>query len=69
MNDELNVGQFIALLIPLILIELGLLAFALYDLIKRKRVRGGNRWVWGIIIVLVSIIGPILYFVLGREEE
>jgi hypothetical protein len=69
MNNNLNLGQLIALLIPLVLVELGLLAFALYDLIKRKRVRGGNKWVWGIIIVVVEIFGPILYFVLGREEE
>ena len=69
MNNNLNMGQLIALLIPLVLVELGLLAFALYDLIKRKRVRGGNKWVWGIIIVVVEIFGPILYFVLGREEE
>ena len=69
MNNDLNMGQLVALLIPLVLVELGLLAFALYDLIKRKRVRGGNKWVWGIIIVVVEFFGPILYFVLGREEE
>ena len=69
MNNNLNLGQLIALLIPLVLVELGLLAFALYDLVRRKRVRGGNKWVWGIIIVVVEIFGPVLYFVLGREEE
>lgn len=69
MNNDLNMGQLIALLIPLVLVELGLLGFALYDLIKRKRVRGGNKWLWGIIIVVVEIFGPIIYFVLGREEE
>lgn len=69
MNNNLNLGQLIALLIPLVLVELGLLAFALHDLVKRKRVRGGNKWVWGIIIVVVEFFGPILYFVLGREEE
>jgi hypothetical protein len=52
-----------------VLVELGLLGFALFDLVKRKRVRGGNKWLWGIIIVVVEIFGPILYFVLGREEE
>lgn len=69
MNDELDIGQFIALIIPLVLAELGLLGFALYDLVKRKKVKGGNKWVWGIIIVLVNLIGPILYLILGREEE
>jgi hypothetical protein len=55
--------------IPLILIEVGLLAVALYDLIKREKVRGGNKWLWGILIVCVNVIGPILYFILGRVEE
>ncbi|MCJ7522965.1 MAG: PLD nuclease N-terminal domain-containing protein [Dehalococcoidia bacterium] len=69
MNDELTTGQLIALIIPLALVELGLLAFAIYDLIKRERVKGNNKWVWGILIMFVSIIGPILYLLLGREEE
>jgi len=69
MNDSLNVGQLIALLVPLVLVELGLLGFALYDLVKRKHVRGGNKLLWGIIIVVFEFFGPILYFVLGREED
>jgi hypothetical protein len=69
MNDGLNVGQLIALLVPLVLVELGLLGFSLYDLAKRKHVRGGSKLLWVIIIVLFEFFGPILYFVLGREEE
>ena len=57
------------LIIPLILVDIGLMAFALYDLVKRKQVKGDNKWVWGVIIVVVNLIGPILYFVIGREEE
>jgi hypothetical protein len=67
--DDLNMTQIIALAIPLLLIEAGLLAFALYDLIKRKKVRGGSKWLWAVIIVLINFIGPIVYFILGREEE
>ena len=69
MNDDLELGQLILLIVPLVVVQLGLIAFALYDLVRRKRVKGGNKWLWGIIIVVVNIIGPILYFVLGREEE
>lgn len=69
MNNNPSLGQFIALVIPLALIEFGLMGLALYDLVKRKRVKGGNKWLWGAIIVLVNYIGPILYFILGREEE
>ena len=45
------------------------MAFALHDLVKRERVRGGNKGLWVVLIVLVNIIGPILYLLLGREEE
>ena len=57
------------LIIPLAAIQLGLLGFALYDLVKRNRVRGGSKLVWGLVIVFVSIIGPILYLAIGREED
>jgi hypothetical protein len=66
---ELSQSQIILLVFPIVVIELGLLGFALYDLIKRKSVRGGNKWVWGLIIVVVNFIGPIVYFVVGRGEE
>ena len=59
----------IALILPLGIIQLGLMVFALWDLVKRKRVKGGNKLVWGIVIVIANIIGPILYLIIGREEE
>jgi len=62
-------NQDILLIIPLAVIQLGLLGFALYDLVKRTRVRGGNKLVWGLVIVLVGIIGPIVYLTVGREED
>lgn len=62
-------NEIILLVIPLVVIQLGLLGFALYDLVKRNRVRGGNKLLWGVVIVLVNIIGPILYLTIGREEN
>ncbi len=59
----------ILLLLPIIIIEFGLLVFALIDLIRRQKVRGGNKWLWGVIIVVIEFIGPIVYFIAGREEE
>ncbi|MDD4877327.1 MAG: PLDc N-terminal domain-containing protein [Dehalococcoidales bacterium] len=55
-------------LIPLAVIEFGLMIFALNDLIKRKVVKGGKKLPWGIVIVVFSIIGPIFYLLVGREE-
>jgi hypothetical protein len=56
-------------LIPLLLIQLTLLIIALVDLVKRKRVKGGNKILWGAIIILVDIIGPVIYLLFGREED
>jgi hypothetical protein len=61
--------QIVALLIPIIVIQLGLMIAALVDLEHdERRVRGGSKLVWALVIVFVNILGPILYFVAGREE-
>ena len=69
MNEDINIGQFIALIIPLALVQLGLMAFAVYDLVKTNRVEEDKKWVWGIIVVFLGFIGPILYFLVGRKGE
>jgi hypothetical protein len=58
------------LLTPLIIIQLGLIIFALHDLIQPERkVKGDSKLMWGIIICVVGMIGPILYLIVGREER
>ncbi|HEY4687552.1 MAG TPA: PLD nuclease N-terminal domain-containing protein [Candidatus Subteraquimicrobiales bacterium] len=42
---------------------------ALIDLFKREKVTGGNKIIWGLVIVLINFIGPILYLVIGRKED
>jgi hypothetical protein len=68
-NSNINLAQLLPLLIPVAIIELGLLVWALLDIIRRKRVRGGNKVVWIIVVVIFEIIGPIVYFLFGREED
>jgi hypothetical protein len=65
MND---IAEYIPLLVPLLVIQLVLLVVALLDLRKQRRTQG-PKWLWVLIIVFVNTIGPILYFVIGREEE
>ncbi|MBE0684734.1 MAG: PLDc_N domain-containing protein [Anaerolineaceae bacterium] len=60
--------KLLPLLIPLFLIQLGLMIAALVDLLKREKTKG-PKWLWIIIVVFVNLIGPIIYFVIGREEE
>ena len=60
--------KILPLLIPVLVIQLGLLVFALVDLVRRQRTKG-PKWVWAAVIVFVNIIGPIIYLLVGREEE
>ncbi|MEI6046578.1 MAG: PLD nuclease N-terminal domain-containing protein [Chloroflexota bacterium] len=61
--------EILPFLVPLILIELGLVIFALVDLFKaERRVKGGNKLIWALVILFVSTIGPLVYLIAGREE-
>ena len=62
------IRQYLPLLIPVILIQLVLIITALVDLYRRAHTRG-PKWVWALVIILINIIGPIVYFVAGRKEE
>ncbi len=65
----MNTGQLILLLLPILLLELALLGLAIRDLLKDERhVRGGRKALWALVIVFVSLIGPIVYFAIGRED-
>ena len=60
--------QYLPLLIPLFLIQIGLMIAALLNLHKQEVTRG-SKLMWVFIILFVNMIGPIIYFVVGREEE
>ena len=61
--------QILLLLTPIIVLELGLLIFALRDLLKPDRlVRGDSKLLWGILIVVFGLFGPLLYLTVGRRE-
>jgi hypothetical protein len=59
--------KWIPFLIPIVLIQLALMIFALIDLIRRERTKG-PKWMWVLIVVFVNIIGPVVYLFVGREE-
>ena len=62
--------QIALVVIPLILVQITLLGLAAADLLREdRRVRGGSKAVWAIVIFFVNIVGPLLYFFLGRDES
>ena len=66
--DELI--KFIPFLIPLLVIEIGLIVFIIIDISKKKKTKTFNPFIWILISVLFSstFIGPVLYIIFGRAE-
>ena len=62
--------EFLPFLIPLIIVEFGLLGYTLYHILTHQNYKRGTRTLWLVItIVGMNFVGPILYFLLGKEEE
>lgn len=63
--------EYLQLLFPIIIFELILKGIALWDLLKRERsmVKGENKLVWVLVIILISTIGPIFYLIFGRKTD
>ncbi|HEY8169489.1 MAG TPA: PLD nuclease N-terminal domain-containing protein [Candidatus Limnocylindria bacterium] len=66
----MTLEEALPLLIPLAILQIVLIIAALYDLSRpERRVKGDNKLVWVVVIVLFQMLGPLAYFLLGREED
>jgi hypothetical protein len=65
--DTNPILEILPLVAPLVLIQLALLAVGYIDLAKPERRTRGPKWAWALIL-LISFIGPVIYFLAGREE-
>jgi hypothetical protein len=54
--------------IPLIIIEYGLMIYAIVQ-VARNEVAYLPKWGWILIIVLVNIIGPIVFLIIGKKKD
>ena len=63
-----QIREYLPLLIPLFILQLILIIAALIDLARREQTRG-PKWVWVLVILFVNTIGPIIYFIAGRQDE
>ena len=61
--------EFLPFLIPLVIAEFSLFGYALYHILTHNTYKRGNRALWLVLtIVFMNFVGPILYFVLGKED-
>jgi len=61
--------DYLPLLIPLFLLQVGLLAASLVHIFRHNTYKIGNRVIWVVVCVLVNVIGPVLYFIIGKGDE
>lgn len=62
--------EFLPFLVPLAIAEFALSAYTLYHILTHKSYKRGNRTLWLVIaIVGMQFIGPVLYFLLGKEDS
>lgn len=60
--------EYLPVLLPVIIIELALALIALIHVLRHPNYKVGNKGIWIIVVLFIQFIGPIAYFVFGREE-
>lgn len=61
--------DYLPFFIPLIILQLILAITALIHVIKHPQYRFGNKGLWIIVVVALQIVGPVIYFTLGKGEN
>ena len=56
-------------LVPVLVIHAAMVVLAIMDVLQRKKVAGDRKWPWIIAIIIMVILGPVIYFFVGRVVE
>ena len=56
------------LIAPLLVLQFVLAAVAIVDIVRIHETRG-PKWVWIIVSLFVNTLGPIAYFLFGRNSQ
>ena len=65
----MNLNDALPFLIPLIVAQFALLGITLHHILTHTRYKRGTRALWLVVVILgMEFIGPILYFLIGKED-
>ncbi len=65
----MNIKEMLPFLIPLVLAEFILLFITIRHILTHNHYKRGNRILWLVIVIVgMEFIGPILYFLIGKED-
>lgn len=64
------ISEVLPFIIPLIILQFALLAYTLVHILKHDTYKRGNRAIWLIVaLVGMNFVGPIIYFIFGRDDS
>ncbi|MEM2143063.1 MAG: PLD nuclease N-terminal domain-containing protein [Candidatus Thorarchaeota archaeon] len=64
-----NVDPLLLLIIPILVIHAALAIYSLIDIRRSPNKSRTQKVAWGALVCFVSLIGPALYLLVGREER
>ena len=68
MNDLVFTTEMLLMLLPLFAIQLGLSLYCIVKIVK-EGVANLNKPAWILISLLVNLIGPITFLIVGRRKD
>lgn len=64
-----DLKEYLPILIPIVIVEFILFAVTIRHILTHENYKMGNRTIWLIVaIVGINYVGPIAYFILGKED-
>ncbi|MFR8548856.1 MAG: PLDc N-terminal domain-containing protein [Lachnospiraceae bacterium] len=64
-----EIKEMLPFLIPLIIVQFGLLFYTLYHILTHKTYKRGSRALWLVVALIgMEFVGPVLYFIFGKED-
>lgn len=66
----MELKELLPFIVPLAIAELVLLGYTLYHIFTHNTYKRGSRALWVVVSIIgMEFIGPILYFLLGKEDS
>ena len=70
MTELSELKEILPFIIPLIVAQFALLGYTLHHILTHTTYKRGSRAVWLLIVLIfMNFLGPILYFILGKEDS
>lgn len=61
--------RILPLLIPVLIMDIALAVAAVVHILRHPHYRFGNKTMWLVVVIVLLLFGPIIYFVFGKGEN